>query len=83
MKLKPLPFALAAGIVWGVGIMVITWAAMIFGGTGETITALAVIYKGYDLTFIGSLAGLLWGFIDGFVAGFVLAWLYNLLAKEK
>lgn len=81
MKLNVLALGLACGLIWGLGLFIITWWIIAFDGQqpGETLV-LGRIYRGYELTTTGSLLGLLWGFFDGLVGGMIFAWLYNFLA---
>jgi len=66
MKLNVKAFALTCGLVWGLGLMMLTWWIMLFeGATG-------------DVTFLGR--RLVWAFFDGAIGGAIFAWLYNLLA---
>ena len=83
MKLNVLAFGLACGLIWGLGLFIITWWIIMFDGQqpGDTLV-LGRIYRGYELTTRGSLLGLLWGFFDGLVGGMIFAWLYNLLATR-
>jgi hypothetical protein len=80
MRLNVKAFALASGLIWGVGLCLLTlWIILFDGPTGEP-TFLGRIYRGYSISPLGSLAGLAWGFFDGLFGGAVFAWLYNLLA---
>ena len=83
MKLNVLALGLACGLIWGLGLFIITWWIIAFDGQqpGETLV-LGRIYRGYELTTMGSLLGLVWGFFDGLVGGMIFAWLYNLLATR-
>ena len=49
--------------------------AMACGGTQ--------LYRGYSLTPLGSVIGLLWGLPDAALGGAVFAWLYNRLAGRN
>jgi hypothetical protein len=81
MRLNVKAMALACGLVWGFGVLALTWWVIAFeGATGER-TILGMVYRGYDISPMGSLIGLVWGFFDGLAGGLVLAWLYNLLAR--
>jgi hypothetical protein len=40
------------------------------------------LYRGYSISPVGSLIGLLWAFPDALVGGLIFAWLYNLLADK-
>ena len=81
MKLNVLALGLACGLIWGLGLFIITWWIIMFDGQqpGDTLV-LGRIYRGYELTTRGSLFGLLWGLGDGFIGGVIFAWLYNMLA---
>ncbi len=83
MKLNVLAFGLACGLIWGLGLFIITWWIIAFDGQqpGDTLV-LGRIYRGYEITTMGSLLGLLWGLCDGFIGGAIFAWLYNLLATR-
>jgi hypothetical protein len=80
MKLNVRAFALTCGLLWGLGLFVITWWIIATGGATAEQTFLGRVYLGYRLTEIGSVYGLVWGFFDGLIGGAIFAWLYNLLA---
>jgi hypothetical protein len=80
MKLDVKAFGLTCGLVWGVGLLCLTWWLIAFyGATGE-ITFIGRLYRGYSVSPVGSVIGLIWGFADGLVGGLVFAWLYNAIA---
>jgi hypothetical protein len=82
MKLNVLAFALACGIIWGLGLFALTWWIIAFdGATGEP-TLIGLVYRGYKISAAGSFIGLLWAFFDGLIGGAIFAWLYNLLATR-
>lgn len=77
MKLNVKAFALACGIVWGFGLFFLTWWIIAFdGATGEP-TLIGMLYRGYTISPVGSVLGLIWGFFDALIGGLVFAWLYN------
>ncbi len=81
MKLNVRAFALTFGLVWGLGLFLLTWWMMWVGGaTGET-TLIGRAYVGYNLSPSGSLIGFVWGFVDGLIGGAIFAWLYNKIAS--
>jgi len=82
MKLNPKAFGLAAGIVWGINWFFLTWWMILFEGITHDVTLVGRWYRGYTVSPIGSLVGLIWGFVDGFLLGLVTAWLYNKLAPR-
>ncbi len=74
--------ALAFGIVWGVGLFILTWWIILTSGATGEPTLIGRVYLGYRIDAVGSLIGLLWGFFDGLIGGAIFAWLYNLFARE-
>ena len=80
MKLNVLAFALACGLMWGVGLFLLTWWIIAFDGVTNELTLIGRVYRGYTVTPAGSLIGLAWGLADGAVGGAILAWLYNVLS---
>ena len=82
MKLNVKAFALTCGLVWGLGLFCLTWWIIAFDGGSSDPTFVGRIYRGYSLTPVGSLIGLVWALADGFVGGLVFAWLYNRLAAR-
>ena len=81
MKLNVKACTLAGAILWGLGLLLITWWLILFGEAREETAALiSQVYIGYSVTVGGSFIGLFWGFVDGLFGGFFFAWLYNRLA---
>jgi hypothetical protein len=80
MRLNVKAFALTCGLVWGLGVFFLTWWIMAFDGATGQMTLLGQIYRGYRVSPLGSVVGLIWAFPDGLIGGAVFAWLYNLLA---
>lgn len=37
------------------------------------------VYRGFNISPLGSVIGLVWGLCDGFIGGLILAVIYNLL----
>jgi hypothetical protein len=81
MKLDVKAFGITCGLVWGFGVFALTWWVMFFDGASDAPTVLGRLYRGYTMTPIGSLIGLVWALADGFAGGIVFAWLYNKLAR--
>jgi hypothetical protein len=82
MKLNVRAFAVACGLIWGFGLCLFTWWVMLFeGATGET-TIIGHLYRGYNISAVGSLIGLLWGSFDGLIGGAIFALSYNVLAAR-
>ncbi len=83
MKLNVKACAFACAILWGLGLLLLTWWLILFGGAKEqTADLISQVYIGYSVTVVGSLVGLFWGFIDGLFGGFFFAWLYNQFADR-
>jgi hypothetical protein len=88
MKLSVKAFALACGLIWGLSLFLLTWWIIAFDGATGEITLIGRLYRGYNISPLGSIVGLIWAFVDGLIGGAVFAWLYNLIAvlsstKEK
>ena len=82
MKLNVKAFALACGIIWGIGLFILTWWIIAFdGATGEP-TLIGRVYRGYTVSPAGSFIGLIWALVDGFIGGAILAWLYNFISSR-
>ena len=77
MKLNVKAFALTCGIVWGFGLFALTWWIIAFDGATHEVTLIGRLYRGYNISPIGSIVGLVYGFFDAWVGGAILAWLYN------
>ena len=82
MKLNVKAFALACGLVWGLGLFLLTWWIILFDGATGEITTIGRIYRGFNISPVGSLIGLIWALIDGTIGGAIFAWLYNLVAAR-
>jgi hypothetical protein len=82
MRLNVRAFGLTCGLVWGLGLLCLTWWVIVFeGATGEA-TFIGQVYRGYTISPTGSVIGLVWAFPDGLIGGLVFAWLYNVLAAR-
>jgi hypothetical protein len=82
MKLDVKAFALSCAVAWGIGLPLLTWWIMAFDGASTDPTWIGHVYRGYNLTFTGSLIGGVWAFFDALVGGAVFAWLYDLMADR-
>ena len=83
MKLNIKAFALAAALLWGFGLFVLTWWMIYFDGATGEATLIGRLYRGYTISPIGSVIGLAYGFFDALVGGAIFAWLYNRFAAHK
>ena len=82
MKLNVKAFAIACGLTWGLGVFFLTWWIMLFEGSTHEIIFLGRIYRGFNISPIGSIIGLIWALADGAIGGAIFAWLYNLITKK-
>ncbi len=82
MKLDVKAFGITCGLVWGFGILFLTWWIILFDGPSDAPVFLGHLYRGYRITPMGSVIGLLWALCDGFVGGIVFAWVYNKFASR-
>lgn len=74
-------FGLACGILWGLGMLLLTLASKFWGYGTEWVNLMNTIYMGAGTaTWLAVLLGGVWGFLDGFIGGWLLAWLYNKLS---
>jgi hypothetical protein len=79
--LDPKAFGLAAGIMWGAMMLIMTVLAIYTGYGAGLMTAISKLYPGYTVSFGGAIIGTVFGFIDAFVGCYIFAWLYNKLLK--
>ncbi len=82
MKLNVLALGLACGLIWGLGVFLLTWWVIIWDGQSSQATLIGQVYRGYTISAVGSVIGLIWAFFDGVIGGAIFAWLYNLLARR-
>ncbi len=85
MKLSVKSLAMASGILWGVSMLGMGLANLIWSGYGQQfLQTVSSVYFGYHATrsIAEVIVGTLYGFVDGLVAGAVFAWLYNQFAKS-
>ena len=61
MKLNIKAFALTCGIIWAIGLFALTWWIIAFDGATGEITLIGKLYRGYTITPLGSIIGLIWG----------------------
>ncbi len=80
MKLDVKACAITGALVWGIGLFLITWWVIVFDGATGEATVIARVYRGYSISAVGSVIGLLWAAVDGAICGAIIAWLYNYFA---
>lgn len=79
-RISPFAFGLSLGLVWGAAVLFMGLIAHFFEYGKAFVTAIGVVYVGYEPSITGSAIGGLFGFIDALVAGALIAWLYNFFA---
>ncbi|MBN1477465.1 hypothetical protein JXA47_11985 [Candidatus Sumerlaeota bacterium] len=83
MRLDIRAFALTCGLLMGIGIFLVTWWVILIEGATGSPTMLGRVYRGYSLSAMGSVIGLIYAFINGVVAGGIFAGVYNCLAGSS
>ncbi len=83
MRIDVKALALTFGILWSLGLFLMTWWLIALGEATGAPTFIGHFYRGYSVTPVGSLIGLVWAFFDGLVGGAIFAWTYNWLAGRK
>lgn len=81
MALNWKALGLAIGIIWGLCVLLIGWAAAWTGWGDGLVTMLGSLYIGYAPSPVGGLIGGAWAFVDGIIGGALVALLYNRLEK--
>jgi hypothetical protein len=81
-RLNVTAFAVTCGLIWGIGLFVLTWWIMAFDGATGQASLIGRVYRGYSISPLGSLIGLVWATPDGLIGGAIFAWLYNLVADR-
>ena len=82
MKLNVKAFSLTCGILWSIGLFLLTWWFIFFEGASQEVTLIGKMYRGYSISPLGSLIGFFWALADGLIGGAVFAWLYNTFVSK-
>jgi hypothetical protein len=83
MRLDIKAFTLTCGVLWGFGLFFLTWWIIAFDGATGDITFIGRIYRGYCISPLGSIIGLIWAFVDGLIGGAIFAWVYNFIVTRS
>ena len=83
MKLNVKAFALTCALLWGLGLFLLTWWIIGFDGITREPTLIGRLYRGYNISPLGSVIGLVWAFFDALIGGAIFAWIYNLIAARS
>ncbi len=83
MKFNIKALALASAILWGLAMLLMSLANLIWGSYGQFLQMMSSVYPGYHATrsIAEVIVGTLYGAGDGLVGGAVFAWLYNQFAQ--
>ena len=75
--------ALASAILWGLVMLLMSLANLIWGRYGQFLQIMSSVYPGYHATrsIAEVVVGTLYGAVDALIAGAVFAWLCNQFAK--
>lgn len=79
MKLNPLKFGLAFGIIYALVFFLMGLAGALFGWGGEMVKLAGDIYVGFGPSVGGAVIGGIWGLAIGLVFFGLGAWIYNRL----
>ncbi len=82
MKINVKAFALTLGLLFGFGLLIMTWWIILFDGASGDVTMIGRIYRGYNISMTGSFIGFAWAFFDGIICGTIFAWLYNYISAR-
>lgn len=83
MRLRVMTLAWTCAIAWAFTLVVIAWWVIIVEGPNpDELLTVGHVYRGFNVTPLGSVFGLIWGFGDGFVGGLLFGWLYNLIGGK-
>ncbi len=81
-KIHALSAALTLGLLWGVGLALMTCVATYNGYAEHLFELMEGVYPWYAVSYVGALWGLLWGFLDGFIGVYICVLLYNFFVKK-
>jgi len=86
MKFSVKGLAIASAILWGVAMLGMGLANLIWANYGQQfLQTMASAYPGYHASrsVAEVIVGTLYGAVDGFIAGAIFAWLYNQFAGSS
>jgi hypothetical protein len=84
MKFNIKALALTSAILWGLAMLVMGVANLIWGNYGQQfLQTMSSVYPGYHATrsIAEVVIGTIYGTVDGLIGGAVFAWLYNQFAR--
>jgi len=87
MKFDVIRFGCAVSALWGLAVLAVGVANLLFPGYGSAfLKAIDSLYPGYTFGkwgFGGVVVATLYAVIDGWVGGVLFAWFYNCFTKKK
>jgi hypothetical protein len=92
LKLNVSAIGLTVGVVFGLGVFIVTNWLVLAGGhvdesgqrvVGPNLALLGQFFIGYRVSFIGSLIGFAYGFAFGTLTGSVIGFVYNKLSSLR
>ena len=84
MKLSIKGLAISAALLWGIALLILGSANLMFSGYGSNfLEVIGSVYPGYHPgTGISSvIVGSLYGVVDAGIGGAIFAWLYNFFVE--
>lgn len=76
--LNQMALGLSAGILWGLGMLLLSGSSMLWGYGTEWVDMMGTLYIGAGSgSIVAVIIGGAWAFVDGFICAWLLAWLYN------
>jgi hypothetical protein len=81
MKWDTKRFAITGGIVWAVALFLTTLVSIWTGLFTNFLNVIASLYPGYNISYGGSVIGLLYGFLDVFIGVYIFAWVYKKVGR--
>ena len=74
--------AVAVGVVWGLGLVILGAIAMASESwCHQAVDVLGNVYLGFEASIGGLAIGFLWGLADGFIGTAIIVGLYNLFCR--
>jgi hypothetical protein len=85
LRLNATVQGIVTGTIVGLGVFLATNWLLLKGGevVGPHLALLGQFFIGYDVSFRGSLIGLVYGFLTGFIVGYSVSTMYNWIAGRR
>lgn len=80
-KLSPLALGLSLGVIWGLSVLLMGLLAHYLSYGTAFVTAMGVVYGGYEPSIVGAVIGGVFSFTNALVIGALIAWFYNMFAN--